>query len=462
MFWITRRKALTVSAAGLALTGRVAAADGDEPLLNPCALQGDLDAIWSTLLEVSPDPFQSSDRQGVTDLFHHARSRITSPITAREAWLAISPVLGALNDGHVAVGFPGALNEAPHRFPLSFAVDQPTGHLLVDYDRTGTVAAGSHVIAIEGVSAGDYLRTTMRAFGGQTPVLTRSRVSGAGAWTSIALFGVKPTYHVRWRDQAGVERNSAISTFSIKPGQHSGEPYEFRWVAPGVGLIDYRRCEDLSRFHAFLDETFKQLQSNGARALVIDIRHNSGGNSTLNNLLWCYAQARPFKQFGGKIVRSNAMLKAAYGEEKYVRYYGHEAWQARDGVVISSAETATSGLVVPGPLAVRFAGPVYLLISPRTFSSGMACALAAKDYGLATIVGQETGEPAVGTGELFKFVTPNTGFPVYLTTALFLAPKPHPTGQGVVPDVIVPANMVAAQVVGQDPVLEKALALIGG
>ena len=58
-------------------------------------------------------------------------------------------------------------------------------------------------------------------------------------------------------------------------------------------------------------------------------------------------------------------------------------------------------LNVPGPLAVRFTGPVYLLISAQTFSSAMSCAAAAKDYGLATIVGEETGESVNSTGEVF-------------------------------------------------------------
>lgn len=63
-------------------------------------------------------------------------------------------------------------------------------------------------------------------------------------------------------------------------------------------------------------------------------------------------------------------------------------------------------------------GRVYLLTSAGTFSSGMSCATAAKDYGLATIVGEETGEPVVSAGELFEFHTPNVGLLVFLTTKI--------------------------------------------
>jgi len=92
----------------------------------------------------------------------------------------------------------------------------------------------------------------------------------------------------------------------------------------------------------------------------------------------------------------------------------------------------------------------------------MACALAAKDYGLATIIGQETGEPATGSGLLYEFHTPNIGFPVYLTTARFLAPKSHPSRQGVVPDIIVPSHTAYDLFANRDTALEKALTLIKG
>ena len=139
-----------------------------------------------------------------------------------------------------------------------------------------------------------------------------------------------------------------------------------------------------------------------------------------------------------------------------MKLYGEQAWAAPEGAIIRQEVDPTQELVVPGPLAVRFTGPVYLLISAGTFSSGMSCALAAKDYGLATIVGQETGEPVNGTGELYALTTPNLKLQAFLTTKLFLAPKPHPNGQGVVPDVYVGEETNCAY----DPVLERTLALI--
>ena len=197
---------------------------------------------------------------------------------------------------------------------------------------------------------------------------------------------------------------------------------------------------------------------NPIRALVIDIRRNGGGDSELNDVLWSYVTTKPFKQFGGTIEKSSAWLKGRYGPTKYKEIYGDALWDAPDGKIIESGADPNADLIRPGPLPLRYHGPVYLLISAQTFSSAMACALAAKDYGLATIVGEETGEPVNSTGETFAFNAPGTGLRAIFTTKVFLAPKPHPNDQGVVPDIPVtttPSDIAA----GRDPVLDKVLAL---
>ena len=432
--------------------------DGLERSYSPQVIRGDLDAIWSTLIEVGVEPFRTSDRSTVEAIYRQVRAAIASPMSLREAWLAISPVLGALNDGHVGLGFPSGFREALYQFPLGFALSAD-GMLIVASDHTGTVPIGSRIVSIQGVSAADYREATLRDFGGQTPTLHRERVAMAGAWTAVALFGARSAYDVRWVTPQGAEAEGEIPA-ALPRGGVSAAPYAFNMLSSGtVGYIDYRSCEDLPQFNAFLETTFAQMRAASTRALIIDIRRNGGGDSKLNDLLWTYAQSKPFKQFGGIISKSCARLKGEYGEEKYVRIYGEEAWNAPDGTILTSGTDPAADLVVPGPLDIRFSGPVYLLISADTFSSAMSCALAAKDYGLATIVGEETGEPVNTTGELYTEITPGLGLRAYLTTKVFLAPRPHPNNQGVVPDVPVPTTY-ADQSAHRDPVLEKTLAMI--
>jgi hypothetical protein len=451
---------LALTPALVAVQHFVAQTPAPEPTFPPNVVQSDLDGIWSALLDVGAEPFFTSNRAEVEALYHKARASMTAPLTTRQAWLAIAPVLGALNDGHVSLAFPDPLNDAPFRFPLRFALSD-TNDIVVVRDRTNTVAIGSRLISVNGVSATTFRDTTLAAFGGQTQLLHRTRVSMAGAWTAIALFGDAPIYRVVWSTPDGQQHQDDLLTTppSRSNATSAPQPYTYRMLQNGsIGYIDYRSCEDLERFKKFLTDTFQTIKLNPIRALIIDIRRNGGGDSELNDQLWQYVSTKPFKQFGATIEKASTRLKAEYGPTKYKMIYGDEAWNAPDGKIIEYGNSPDANLIHPGPLPLRYHGPVYLLISAETFSSAMSCALAAKDYGLATIVGEETGEPVNSTGEVYEYTTPGIGLRAYLTTKVYLAPKPHPNDQGVVPDIAVettPADIAA----GRDPVLDRVLSL---
>ncbi len=75
------------------------------------------------------------------------------------------------------------------------------------------------------------------------------------------------------------------------------------------------------------------------------------------------------------------------------------------------------------------------------------------DFGLGTLVGTETGEPAVATGEVYPFVLPNSRLWATATTKTWLPAKPHRVDEGVLPDIVAPAT--AAQLArGEDPGIE--------
>lgn len=464
---MTTRKAFIVaaSAAGsMALMG-AGQQPAQEKLYSPAELQADLDGIWQALLDVGAEPFRTSSREHVETMYRTARASMTAPMPVLQAWLTIAPILGALNDGHVSLGFPDKLNDAAFAFPLSFVLSNDN-ELIVRSDDTRTIPIGGRILSINGVSAAKYIPIALTTLGAQTPWFHRSRFTHGGAWPSIAVFGTGPEYRVRWATSQNVASEVVISASSSSPTNASKTgsiaPYTYETIREGqIGYIDYKSCEDLERFETFLATTFSQIEAAPIRALVVDIRRNGGGNSRLNNELWQYAANKPFKQFGGVIVKSCDRLKREYGQVKYVSIYGDSAWNAPNGTLITREADPNAGLVEPRPLATRYGGPVYLLISVATFSSAMSCALAAKDYGLATIVGEETGEPVNSTGEIYEYVTPNIGLRAWLTTKVFLAPKPHPDGQGVVPDVAV-ATTTDDVAAGRDPVLDRAIALALG
>jgi C-terminal processing protease CtpA/Prc len=190
---------------------------------------------------------------------------------------------------------------------------------------------------------------------------------------------------------------------------------------------------------------------------VIDIRSNGGGASDLNDDLWSYVTTKPFGHNLAMECRVIDRLKREYGVAKYNDIYPPPTWFMRNGSTMSFDFSKWSQ-VKPGPNPLRYDGPVYLLIGVATFSSALDCAQVAKDFSLATLVGQETGEPVDTTGEVYEGYSPLIGTAFQFTTKYFWDPK-RQAGRGVIPDVTILPSEADIRA-GRDPVLGYAVKAI--
>jgi hypothetical protein len=98
---------------------------------------------------------------------------------------------------------------------------------------------------------------------------------------------------------------------------------------------------------------------------------------------------------------------------------------------------------------------VYVLIGPRTFSSGLDNAIDLRTHLHATVLGEPSGGEASSYGEV-KYVTlPNSKLVVQYTTKWFGTPKGAESG-ALRPDVVTPSNL-ADVLAGRDPAMDAAL-----
>jgi hypothetical protein len=430
---------------------------------SPEQLRADLDALWQTLLDVGADPFRTSNRGDVEMAYRSLRAGLDTPMTARAFYLRVAALFAQLNDGHVDVVLPELIaygRAGGGLFPLRFDIDDAG---LFVRDGSATVPAGSRVVAIDGRSERELRALAFASAGAQTVSLWRRRARLRLLAVLYALDGPKQRFDFSFRTDDGSEHAVSLAAApAAEANAATGVAYTYHTRADGhVGYLDYRACVDRPLFATFLHATFDGIAQTKPHGLVIDVRENGGGNSALNNDLWGYASGRPFKQFGGSACRSSARLKREYGRDKYESIYGREAWDAPDGQLVQFESGPDDDLVQPERNPLRFEGPVVLLIGTGTFSSAMACAVAAKDYKLATLVGEETGEPVVSTGETYDTVAPVTGLRATFTTKVFFGPRPRPDRQGVLPDVRV-VRTIADLRAGRDPVLARGIELALG
>ncbi len=239
--------------------------------------------------------------------------------------------------------------------------------------------------------------------------------NGMGTLNYISPSANTPTYF---------SQRTTLAKYVPGAAATSGAHVLYGMLAPGVGYLRIPTFADAG-WAAELDEALAGI--GGAKAIVLDVRENSGGDrSTAVAVAGRFADSP--KTFGFLQFRDGP---------------------AHDDFTAKSVET-----VVPTG-SQRFTGPVYVLTNRHVFSSAEELVLAMKVEPQTTVVGDTTGGASGGpvTREL------SNGWTYALSQWIEYTPSGTIYEQvGLGPDVLVKATSSDASV-GRDAQLERALAL---
>jgi carboxyl-terminal processing protease len=206
-------------------------------------------------------------------------------------------------------------------------------------------------------------------------------------------------------------------------------------LADGVAYISIEHFTDdsgLNAFEAALPQILK------ARALVIDMRGNGGGNGDIGLKILSYLTREPITQATSYVRGDDAYLRAASGNlVNWVPLAGGAYVQRRDQV---------------------FEGPVALLTGAQTYSAGEDFAVAFRIMKRGVTLGEATGG---STGQAINFTLPGGGGARVCGKRDVFPDGEEFVGIGVMPDIEVKLTVASVRD-GTDPVLERALHTLKG
>ena len=204
------------------------------------------------------------------------------------------------------------------------------------------------------------------------------------------LFGSGTVYTLQLRDSDGRIREAPLETLPFADYRafldHGGTA-QFRPNREGteVEFFDSGATAYFlySSFHLSADEkkkvdgVFQQIQARGSRNLILDLRGNGGGASTMGEYLFR-------NLYGGRFCAvSKVRAKASWD------VLGEVPWWARPLVFFLRGRTITHPIGErPGAKSgVFFSGRLYLLTDYASFSMATSFAAMVRDYKVGTIVG---------------------------------------------------------------------------
>jgi C-terminal processing protease CtpA/Prc len=380
-----------------------------------------------------------------------------------------------LEDGHSRVHLPDSIvGRRPFSSPW-VDLEAVSGRPMVAnvaVELADSLPVGSEIIAVEGMGVDEHIeRRVLPWVFASAPHARRisaiegSHTRGYGllvgpAEDPVRIQAARPSGDEVWLTLAR-DRFRVAREWVHPPDNADGPPLVLAWPAPDVAHLELNTFSNPSVV-ARLDSVLPQLL--GARAVVVDLRRNTGGSDVVAAEVLARFADGPFPGQAWRTRTNDAYYRAlgSFGRSALeralppedsalvdiaVRHYAGDAWRTE--------EADTLGPVFEGE---RVSAPVAILVDRTTASAAENLLLRIPDDGRFVIVGSPT---AASTGQPLVFGLPGGGSGQVVTRAVLLADGTPLVKTGVVPDVVVEPTIEDLRA-GRDPALERALALLEG
>jgi carboxyl-terminal processing protease len=349
-----------------------------------------------------------------------------------EVLMRLAPLL---HDGHTNIYPPEELEgHFWARPPMRTALVQ--GHVLVTQifsptlERQG-IHVGDEVLAIDDTEVHRYARERVAPYeSSSTP-----QDADVRAYTYALLSGDEnQPLTLRLRDASGATRDVEIARSDYRD-IHSPPAFVFRML-PGdiayLALDHFESDEGVKAFERHLPQIIK------AKGLLLDVRKNGGGSTYYGLQILSYLSKKPIPVERSRELQIEPITRA------------------QGALILHWHKPSNSGEPYVNAHAQHFAGPVAVLIGPRTFSAAEDFVVSFDAMKRGILVGQRT---AGSTGQPLFFKLPGGG-----SARICVKRDTYPDGRefvgiGIAPQIEV-APTVADIRAGRDPVIEAAAAAL--
>jgi hypothetical protein len=462
-------------------------------------MTADLDILHDALISGDPGVYRHVQRAALQSEFLSVRARLNRPMDAVEFFRVVAPAVAAIKDGHAHFDWPSGFRAqfltSEEVLPLGVRVLQDDrAFIFRDFSSTAHDLAGSELLSINERSARSLLFGISRTLAEDADIPTSRRVDSSGrnfvedlplvlGVSSPFVITVEKNGKRRTLTLAGERESSLIGDWKhlyggdVEVGSQSAA--DFRMLphsSIAVMRVSSWDDSDATNLRGHFAEWFRQMQSARTATLIIDIRHNGGGEDTLGTLLYSYLASGRFLYYKDALANG-----VTFDFLKYVE--GHDEKDALPQYVAPMKAASNAERELPGeptarfelihrpnlglqePSRPHFGGRVIVLIDGQSFSTSAEFAAIAHSSHRATFVGEESSGSYYGndSGITPTVVLPNTKFRIDVPLiAYYTAVSGHRyLNRGVMPDCPI-STTIEDDLNGEDKAMGAALALAAG
>ncbi len=254
-----------------------------------------------------------------------------------------------------------------------------------------------------------------------------------GIWNDFKSYQIKYIDPVSYRPKQINSIGGVLSNMYSFLSERNQKPPKlfFRQISPDIAYIGFFDCHDLKNYEKFFKSAFSKIKNQQAGNLIIDIRGNGGGHTSIGAELMQYIFHQPFRETDSTRVKVSRELIAT--------------GKVDEQLPPNQRVVGQSYTLVPEPYLLRdnplrFTGKTWLLTDHATFSAAQVFASSYKCYGNGTIIGEETGGVTVSFGDVHFFKLPNTGLTMMTSWKEAFSACGKDDKHGVMPDYNIKSN----------------------
>lgn len=376
-------------------------------------LKEDFQLMRAALEEGHGALYRYTSKEEMDRQFEAALKKLTKPMTERDFFLVLAPVIANINCGHTGLRlsefYRKYLEKSPILLPFKLKFINGKAYLFHNYSQDRDMVMGGEVISINQQPVKTIIEKMLKI----SPSDAHIQSSKYRHLESTILFGTMynlvfgktSNYSLTYR----LPGNKKTKTIRVpgKTRQQINSLLEQRYPEaakeaqkPPIEL-EYKKAGDIAVavltirtftgdvYPEFLEKAFNEFQEKKIKNLVIDLRNNGGGYDYYGRLLTTYFMDAPFM----------------YYESLEVKQIKHSFWPYTD--VPDAEQTLATrtkkndhgtydvvghpNLGIQQPLKPTFKEKVYILINGGSFSTTGECTSVIHFHKKAVFVGEECG-----------------------------------------------------------------------
>lgn len=451
-------------------------------------MRADLAILWAAVKEMHPAYGIFTPTDTLQVMYLKTMESIDQPLTETDFITHIYPLVSAIRCGHTQIRHSEGYKPGQQQPALPFEVLVRHHRAWVTTHQTSKLATGDEVMSVNSIPVATIINHGYNLYSGDgyNETFKELFLSEYDGFEDVChkYYHWKAPYQLAIRTAQGEVKNITVGDpeKGAAPATAVADNYAGWTLAKNTDYLPLRFLKNgptawfVTKPYAYTDtvifkEAFKQIHQQGIKNLILDMRHNTGGDIRVARMLLSYLADTNFtivQDIRARIPNPAKSSFAKYFDTSRTASYnsGFAPGEKEPGLWYHTIVKPVFGQLygqIPVAKTNRFRGNLYVLIDGATFSSGALFTAALKaQHANAKFIGRETagGEEGCSGGTLQHLTLPNTGVIVEFPWMRFVsAAKKYTRGHGIMPDYQVdytPQDVVTKK----DRDVEKALSLI--